>query len=236
MRALPSLLVVLLWLGSASPNLAQDEFETARKRMVEEQLRNRGIRDERLLAAMESVPRHLFVPEEERIDAYEDRTLPIGKGESIHQPYVVALMTSLLKLDRGAKVLEIGTGSGYHAAVLSRLAGQVFSIEIDVDLHAQAKTNLAAARVRNVHLRRGDGYQGWETEAPFDAIILTAAAPRVPQRLLDQLRIGGKLVVPEGKVMQRLVVFTRTQDDYERHVSRAVVVSPLSGGDDSDLP
>lgn len=215
-------------------SVAEADFAAARKRMVEEQIRDRGIRDERLLAAMEAVPRHLFVPAEEQIDAYEDRSLPIGKGEMIHQPYVVALMTSLLKLDRGSKVLEVGTGSGYHAAVLGKLSGQVFSIEIDPDLYAQARANLAAAGVRNVHLRCGDGFQGWDTEAPFDAIILTAAASRVPQRLLDQLRIGGKLVVPQGKKVQELVIYTKTELDYERRTSRPVVVSPLSGDDGSD--
>jgi protein-L-isoaspartate(D-aspartate) O-methyltransferase len=169
------------------------------------------------------------VPEDHRGASYEDRSLPIGRGQTIHQPYLVALMTSLLDLDRGAKVLEIGTGSGYHAAILSQLARQVFTIEIDPDLGRQARRNLQLAGCRNVHLRIGDGYQGWAEEAPFDAIILTAAPPRTPQPLIDQLRIGGKLVVPEGRFIQNLVVLTKTEDGYEKRTTIPVKLPAMSG-------
>ncbi len=211
-------------------------FDEQRRLMVEQQIKERGITSPSLLAAMGEVPRHLFLPEELRADAYADRSLPIGKSSSVHQPYIVALMTSLLGLDRGAKVLEIGTGSGYHAAVLSRLAQQVFTIEIDPDLGRQAKANLQAAGCRNVHTRIGDGYQGWPDEAPFDAIILTTAPPRTPQPLLDQLRIGGRMVVPEGRFLQNLVVITRTEDGYEKRTKIPVKLPPMSGEAQADKP
>jgi protein-L-isoaspartate(D-aspartate) O-methyltransferase len=224
------LAAALLAQGSArvAPARPDLQFE-ARREMVHQQIEERGITDRGLLAAMAEVPRHLFVPEDSRGEAYEDRSLPIGNGQTIHQPYLVALMTSLLDLDRGAKVLEIGTGSGYHAAVLAKLARQVFTIEIDPDLGRQARRNLVAAGCRNVHLRIGDGYQGWAEEAPFDAIILTTAPPRTPQPLIDQLRIGGRMVVPEGRFIQNLVVITKTEDGYEKRTTIPVKLPPMSG-------
>jgi protein-L-isoaspartate(D-aspartate) O-methyltransferase len=228
--------VVLVLAGLAAT--AQDllDFDQLRQDMVEHQLRDRGITDERVLKAMGEVPRHLFVPEELQSEAYADKSLPVGKGSSIHQPYVVALMTTQLKLDRGAKVLEIGTGSGYHAAVLGRLARQVFTIEIDPDLGRRAKANLQAAAVRNVHTRIGDGYLGWPEEGPFDAIILTAAPKRVPPPLFDQLRIGGVLVLPEGGLIQNLVVYTRTEQDYERKVTVPVSLPKMTGKAEGEKP
>ncbi|HRC85589.1 MAG TPA: protein-L-isoaspartate(D-aspartate) O-methyltransferase [Thermoanaerobaculia bacterium] len=205
------------------------EQVAARAEMVETQLRDRGIDDQAVLSAMGAVPRQLFVPAELVSEAYADLAIPFGKGQSIHQPYLVALMTSLLELDRGAKVLEIGTGSGYHTAVLAKLAFQVFSIEIDADTAALARKNLAAAGVKNAHVRTGDGYQGWPEEEPFDAIILTAAPPRVPQPLLDQLRVKGKMVLPEGDASQNLVVITKTEDGYERRTTVPVKVTPMTG-------
>ena len=168
----------------------------ARRDMVERQLRGRDIVDERVLAAMSTVPRHRFVPDADRTVAYGDHALPVGRGQTISQPYIVALMTQLLALRGGERVLEVGTGSGYQAAVLAQLAGEVYSIEIDPVLAESARTTLAAVGATNVHVRAGDGFFGWPEAAPFDAIIITAAAPRLPDTLRDQLREGGRVVAP----------------------------------------
>jgi protein-L-isoaspartate(D-aspartate) O-methyltransferase len=183
-----------------------------RRQMVETQIRARGVTDGRVLAAMQQVPRHLFVPESESAHAYEDHPLPIGSGQTISQPYVVALMTALLDLQPHSRVLEIGTGSGYQAAVLSRLAGDVYSIEIVPDLAARALGTLARLGYDNVHVRIADGYRGWPEAAPFDAIVLTAAPPEVPQPLLQQLRPGGRMVLPVGGLDQDLLVLTKLAD------------------------
>jgi protein-L-isoaspartate(D-aspartate) O-methyltransferase len=177
---------------------AADELAERRQRMVETQIRARGIESPAVLAAMAKVPRHLFVPDTFREQAHEDYPLPIGESQTISQPYIVALMTSLLELPRGAKVLEIGTGSGYQAAVLAELAGTVHSIEIIEPLGIQATRRLDALGYRNVETRIGDGYYGWEAAAPFDAIVVTAAAPSVPPPLLAQLKPGGRMVIPVG--------------------------------------
>ena len=179
------------------PKEASDPTAVAqRERMVSRQLRARDITDERVLNAMATVPRHLFVPPDVREQAYADQALPIGRGQTISQPYVVALMTQLLALQGGERVLEIGTGSGYQAAVLSHLAATVYSIEIDPELAERARATLAAQGYGTVHVRAGDGYYGWPEAAPFDAIIITAAAPRMPEALLGQLRDGGRVVAP----------------------------------------
>lgn len=221
---------LLLALVLASPAAAQvSPYDEARHLMVEKQIQGRDVQEPKLLAAMNEVPRHLFVPPEHRGEAYADRSLPIGEGQTIHQPYLVALMTSLLDLDAGAKVLEIGTGSGYHTAVLSRLARQVFTIEINPDLARRAKETLDGLGLRNVHLKIADGYQGWPSEAPFDAIIVTTAPPFIPQPLIDQLRVGGKMVVPEGRTIQNLIVLTKTEDGYEKRAIVPVRLPPMSG-------
>jgi protein-L-isoaspartate(D-aspartate) O-methyltransferase len=167
-----------------------------REQMVARQLRNRDIADERVLAAMAAVPRHAFMPADVRPQAYADSALPIGRGQTISQPYVVALMSQLLELRGGERVLEIGTGSGYQAAVLSHLAGAVYSIEIDPELAERAAATLKSLGYDRVHVRAGDGYFGWPEAAPFDAIIITAAAPRLPEALIGQLREGGRVVAP----------------------------------------
>ena len=159
----------------------------------------RGVLDERVLAALRKVDRHRFMPQSQFADAYENRPLPIGNGQTISQPYIVALMTDLLQVGPGDKVLEIGTGSGYQAAVLAELVRAVHTIEIVEPLGRAAARTLLAAGYRNVHPRIGDGYAGWPEEAPFDGIIVTAAAPYVPQPLVDQLKAGGRLVIPLGK-------------------------------------
>ncbi len=166
--------------------------------MVEGQIRARGVRNPVVLEALRKVPRHQFVPPELAGEAYSDNPLPIGYGQTISQPYIVGYMSERLDLDPAHKVLEIGTGSGYQAAVLSLLAREVYSIEIIEPLGLEARQRLARLGYANVHVRVGDGYQGWPEEAPFDRIILTAAPPEIPQTLLDQLAPGGRLIAPVG--------------------------------------
>lgn len=193
-------------------SVSPDIFVVQRRQMVSQQIRKRGIHEERLLDAMNSVPRHEFVPPEYRARAYEDQPVPIDTDTSISQPYIVALMTEALDLDEKETVLEIGTGSGYHTAILSRLARRVYSIEIDSRLASRARRNLSRLGYSNVELRTGDGYQGWPSAAPFDAIILTAAPPRIPQPLIEQLRVGGRMVVSVGEFLQDLIVLEKHED------------------------
>jgi protein-L-isoaspartate(D-aspartate) O-methyltransferase len=205
-------------------------FAAEREWMVESQIRARGLADERVLAAMREVPRHRFVPDSERALAYADRPLPIGWDQTISQPFIVALMCSKLELEPGARVLEVGTGSGYHAAVLSRLAAEVYSIEIVEPLALRAGATLAELGYGNVHVRAGDGYGGWPDAAPFDAIVLTAAPPEIPEPLLDQLAVGGRLVAPVGGGWQQeLQVVTRTEDGFERETVAPVRFVPMTG-------
>ncbi len=206
-------------------------YEAARQRMIAEQLEAREIVDPRVLAAMKNVPRHEFVPAGERAHAYEDRPLPIGEGQTISQPYIVALMTQLAAVGPGAKVLEVGTGSGYQAAVLAACGAAVYSIEIVDVLARRAQHDLARLGVQGVHVRSGDGYRGWPEVAPFDAIVVTAAAPRVPPDLLSQLRIGGRLVIPVGETGQEqtLQVHTRTERGVEVRDVVPVRFVPMTG-------
>ena len=193
------LAVILGWslLGTASGAAGQEEVWAARRRaMVEAQIAARGVKDRRVLAAMAKVPRHLFIPPALWDEAYADYPLPIGEGQTISQPYIVAFMTDALALKPGDKVLEVGTGSGYQAAVLAELAGDVYSIEIVAELAARASQTLKALGYGQVHVRQGDGYFGWPEAAPFDAVMITAAAPRVPPALIAQLKDGGRLILP----------------------------------------
>lgn len=201
----------------------------ARERMVREQLQARDIRDPLTLAALREVPRHAFVPASWRAHAYDDTPLPIGHEQTISQPYIVALMTQTLGLRGGERVLEVGTGSGYQAAVLGRIAAHVFSIEIVTPLAERARTDLAQLGYANVHVRAGDGYQGWPEEAPFDAIIVTAAAPRIPEPLKAQLRDGGRLVIPVGDTFQELKVLTRRGERFEERTVAPVRFVPMTG-------
>lgn len=178
---------------------APDPFAAARCDMIEKQLRRRGITDARVLAAMAAVPRQEFVPEDLRASAYEDSPLPIGEGQTISQPYIVAAMTSALRLEGGERVLEIGTGCGYQAAVLSRLAAQVFTVELRAPLARAAAERLERLRCTNVHLHCGDGTLGLPEFAPYDAILVAAAAPTVPSPLVPQLAEGGRMIVPVGE-------------------------------------
>jgi protein-L-isoaspartate(D-aspartate) O-methyltransferase len=208
----------------------QDAFDQQRRAMISRDLRGRGIKDERVLAAMSTIPRHLFVPERQRSSAYADRPLPIGEGQTISQPYIVALMTELLELRSGDKVLEIGTGSGYQTAVLARLASEVFSIEILPALSQRAKNTLGDLGFKNVWLKVGDGFYGWEERGPFDAILVTAAAPKIPEALGQQLREGGRLVMPLGKQQdQRLVRARKSAGQLTIEDISAVVFVPLTG-------
>lgn len=213
-----ALAAALALLGALAPEVpaacaqAPDDFADRRARMVEEQIRARGIQRPEVLSAMAEVPRHLFVPERIREQAYDDTALPIDAGQTISQPYMVALMTELLELSGDEKVLEIGTGSGYHSAVLSRVADEVYSIEIIDSLGHRAATRLRYLGYPNVRVRVGDGYAGWPEEEPFDAIILTAAPPRLPEPLFEQLRVGGRMVVPVGDFLQDLLLIVKNRD------------------------
>ena len=175
-------------------------YEARRTRMIETQLRARGISDARVLEAMRKVPRHLFVPEEVRTRAYDDNPLPIGHDQTISQPYIVGYMSEALQLQPADRVLEIGTGSGYQAAILGELAGEVYTIELVAELAERSRQVLADAGYRNVHVRHGNGYLGWPEAAPFQKIIVTAAPETIPQTLIDQLAVGGTMVVPVGSI------------------------------------
>ena len=205
-------------------------FTDEREDMVERQLVSRGIRDERVLAAMRKVPRHRFAPNLDPARAYTDRPHAIGDGQTISQPYIVALMSELAELEPPCKVLEVGTGSGYQAAVLAEMGCSVFTIEIIESLANQARALLASEGYEDrVQCRFGDGYRGWSAQAPFDAVIVTAAAPRIPQPLLDQLRVGGRLVIPVGDHWQVLEVHRRTKDGFERERVSDVRFVPMTG-------
>jgi protein-L-isoaspartate(D-aspartate) O-methyltransferase len=208
---------------------ASDSFAEQRKAMVEKQIRQRGITRPEVLAAMEQVPRHLFVPESQRDAAYAPQPISIGQGRTIYQPYVVALMTDLLDLDKTEKVLEVGTGTGYHAAVLSRIAREVYSIEIVQSVAAQAAKRLDVMGYHNVHVRGGDGSKGWPEQAPFDAILLSAAPREIPKALLQQLRDGGKMVAPVGAFFQDLQVITKTAEGFEKRAIIPVRLQPMTG-------
>jgi protein-L-isoaspartate(D-aspartate) O-methyltransferase len=208
-------------------------FKEARLQMVEKTIQNRGISDPKVLEAMRTVPRHLFVPKGSVGSAYADRPLRIGEGQTISQPYIVALMTEILGLDGDETVLEIGTGSGYQAAVLSEIAAQVYTIEIKKLLHESATRLLRERGYRNVKTRFGDGYFGWKEAAPFDAIMITAAVDHIPPPLLAQLKDGGKLVLPLGSpysyMGQILVLVTKTGEDYRLREILAVRFVPMTG-------
>lgn len=218
-----------LGLGAGRPAGAADGFEAQRRAMVEAQVRQRGITQPEVLAAMEQVPRHLFVPEGQRNKAYDNQPISLGSGRTIYQPYVVALMTQLLDLQKGDRVLEVGTGSGYHAAVLSRIAREVYSVEIGESVARQASQRLSVLGYHNVEIRVGDGYQGWPGKEPFDAILLSVAPRQIPKPLLDQLRVGGKMVAPVGGFFQDLLVITKTADGLEKRTVIPVRLSPMAG-------
>jgi protein-L-isoaspartate(D-aspartate) O-methyltransferase len=191
---------------------SQTDWRKEAKEMVDHQIRSRNVSNKSVLKVMEETPRHNFVPDSYRRYAYTDQPLPIGEGQTISQPYIVALMTELLELQGDEKVLEIGTGSGYQAAILSQLTREVYTIEIVEPLYDLSTAILAQMGFDNVKVKLGDGYQGWIEHAPFDAIIITAAPPEIPPKLIEQLKPGGKMVLPVGTVTQELKVVTKTLD------------------------
>lgn len=211
-------IVVLVVVLSGSPACAapgpSGDDPAERRRAMVERLRDRGIDDERVLAALERVPRHAFVPAPFRDRAYRDGSLPIGRGQTVSAPYVVALMSEEARIDSGDRVLEVGTGSGYHAAVLAELADEVYTVEIVESLARAAEERLGDLGYANVTVRRGDGYRGWPEEAPFDAVVVTAAPEEVPPALVEQLAAGGRLVLPVGARggVQRLTVVEKAPD------------------------
>ena len=207
-----------------------DKYERERKWMVEEQIKRRGVHDARLLAALESVPRHMFVPESYRNAAYDDGPLPIGFGQTISQPYIVALMTDLLRLKGNERVLEVGTGSGFQAAILGMMAAEVHTVEYLSELAASADKLLKGLGMDNVHVHFGDGSLGWPEFAPYKGILVAAAAPETPKALLEQLEDGGRLVVPVGpRGMQNLEVWEKHGKKYDKKVTTAVAFVPLRG-------
>ncbi len=217
--------------GNSSPDDAATatDWPALREAMVREQIERRGVRDARVLAAMRRVPRHELVPADVRPLAYEDRPLPIGWGQTISQPYVVAAMSEALGLRGDETVLEVGTGSGYQAAVLAEICGAVYSIEIVEPLAERARADLARLGYGNVHVRHGDGYRGWPEQAPFDAIVVTAAPDHVPPALVEQLAVGGRMVLPVGRGIQDLVRLTRTPEGVRRETLMGVRFVPMTG-------
>jgi protein-L-isoaspartate(D-aspartate) O-methyltransferase len=229
-----------LWLGTISvisgaalPARA-DKMADKRRNMVEKQIEDRGIREPRVLDAMRRVERHLFVPQDAVAFAYDDAPLRIGYGQTISQPYIVALMTELIEPGPEDRVLEIGTGSGYQAAVLSLLVDSVYTIEIVEELGWTSEERLDRLGYGNVRVRVGDGYLGWPEEAPFDKIILTAAPPEVPQALVDQLADGGLMVLPVGTGYQELIVIEKRDGKTSQRRVAAVRFVPMVHGDDEE--
>lgn len=204
------------------------DWERRRKQMVDSQLRSRGIADERVLAAMQRVPRHMFVRDADAETAYGDHPIAVGYGQTISQPYIVGYMTEALALPAGARVLEVGTGSGYQTAVLAEIADEVYTIEIVPELAEASRRLLDTLGYKNVHARFGDGYAGWPENAPFDAIIVTAAPDHIPAPLLEQLAIGGRLAVPIGRSSQDLIVYVKAPDGLKEESRLPVRFVPLT--------
>ena len=218
-------------MGRGLNAMPDDVYLQQRLKMVETQIRARGIKDPRVLAAMERVPRHEFVPKAYRERAYEDTPLPIGYDQTISQPYIVAYMTAALELKGGEKVLEIGTGSGYQAAILAELGAEVFTFEIVKPLAKEAERRLERLGYRKrIHVRWGDGYKGWPEQAPFDAIIVTAAPPKIPEKLVRELKKGGRMIVPVGSFFQELVLITKEEGKVEKKKLLPVRFVPMVKG------
>jgi protein-L-isoaspartate(D-aspartate) O-methyltransferase len=212
--------------GQQAPTAA--DLAAQRQRMVEQQLKPRGIKEERVLAAMAKVPREEFIPVDVRADAYEDGPLPIGYDQTISQPYVVAFMTEQLRPKPSDRVLEIGSGSGYQAAILAELVGEVYTIEIVEPLAKSAEATLQRLGYKNVHIKAGDGYKGWPEEAPFDAIIVTCAPEKVPQPLVDQLKDGGRMVIPVGeRFAQQLYLLEKKNGQLKESATLPVRFVPM---------
>ena len=215
--------------GGVELQRATSDFQAERLRMVNEQLKGRDIRDSRVLDAILKVPRHLFVPEPLRPEAYRDSPLPIGYAQTISQPYIVAFMTQALEVQSDHRVLEIGTGSGYQAAVLGLLANRVYTIEIVAPLATRARETLTGLGYRNIEVRTGNGYLGWPEHAPYDRIMVTAAPDEVPPALVQQLKVGGLMAIPVGTVTQQLRILRRTATAMETLSTLPVRFVPMTG-------
>ena len=206
-----------------------DKHTIVRQEMVQKQIKNRSIRNSDVLTAMGKIPRHLFVDRDLWKSAYKDQPLPIEEGQTISQPYIVALMTELLELDNEAKVLEIGTGCGYQTAVLAEIAKEVYSIEILERLADRAKTLLQSLNYNNIHLKKGNGYYGWVEHSPYDAVIVTAAPKTIPHRLTKQLVDGGRMVIPVGSAHQELLLIKNLSGDIQSSRITSVSFVPMTG-------
>jgi len=213
--------------GLLNPSMTKKDWATLRKLMVENQLRARGIKDERVLQAMAKVPRHLFVPPDSQEFAYSDEPLPIGEGQTISQPYIVAYMTEAIQPEKWKRVLEIGTGSGYQAAVLAELVKEVYTVEVIPSLAEKARELLESLGYDNIHYKVGDGTLGWPEKAPFDSILVTAAPAKIPPSLEEQLAPGGRLIIPVGEMFQDLYLVTREKDKFRRQKLLPVRFVPL---------
>lgn len=225
-----TLLYILSCFAEERPGLKKKEsFAKMRSEMVEFQLKRRGISDPKVLRAMSKVERERFVPESLKNRAYDDGPLPIGEGQTISQPYIVAYMTEQLNLKGDERVLEIGTGSGYQAAILAEIVKEVYSIEIIETLSKRAEKLLSELGYKNIKLKCGDGYFGWKEYAPFDAIIITAAPPKIPEPLIEQLKVGGRLIAPVGDTYQELVLITKTEKGIIKESLIPVVFVPMRG-------
>jgi len=218
--------VVLLIAGFALGG-EMDDFTAKRERMVEDQIERRGIKDQSVLKAMKEVKRHLFVPSRLQSSAYVDNPLPIGLGQTISQPYIVAYMSEAVRLKADDKVLEIGTGSGYQAAVLGEIVKEVYTIEILKPLAESAEKLLKELGYKNIFVKHGDGYKGWKEHAPFDAIVVTAAPENVPENLVEQLAVGGRMIVPVGSFYQELYLITKTERGVEKKAILPVRFVPM---------
>ncbi len=228
--------VLFLWVSlitgcSQEQNMSQnsEDYAELREEMIQRQIVARGVKDSKVIDAMRQVPRHRFVPQRQIKYAYQDEPRPIGEGQTISQPYIVAFMTEQLQLESGDRVLEIGTGSGYQSAVLANLVDSVFTIEIIPELGERAGELLSELQYDNVVVKIGDGYQGWEEKSPFDAIIVTAAPPTIPPPLLEQLKVGGRMIIPVGEYYQELVVVNKTETGLEMKDVLPVRFVPMTG-------
>lgn len=228
-RTLIVLAALACGVGETGAQRVSRDRDDERQRMVDTQLKARDIRDARVLDAMSKVPRHLFVPESQRADAYSDAPLPIGYGQTISQPYIVAFMTQALHVEPGDRVLEIGTGSGYQAAVLGELAKEVYTIEIVPRLAERADETLKNLGYRNIQVRTGNGYLGWPEHAPYDRIMVTAAPDEVPAALVSQLKVGGVMAIPVGTGYQELRILRRTATGTETLGTLPVRFVPMTG-------
>ena len=222
------IIISFLFVSAKPLSIYDDKYEKVRQRMVREQVVARGINDQKVIHAMLSVPRHLFVPANYERMAYEDRPLPIGEGQTISQPYIVALMTETLDLNKNMRVLEIGTGSGYQAAILAKIVREVYTIEIIESLGEKAENLLSDLGYDNVHVKIGDGYKGWPAKAPFDAIIVTCAPTDIPQPLKEQLKEGGRMIIPVGgSIVQELALLEKKKGKLEKKVVAPVRFVPM---------